>query len=255
MVFNDVFDVKQDTAERPNRPIPSGAVSLSAAWTLGLVLCAVGVGLAALVGFPSIVIAVLIIVAVFAYDWLLKPTAIAPLAMGTCRFLNVCLGASFVESLPQVFTTPQVVAAGCLGIYIGGLTWFARREVVGENKQDLIGGTLVMNAGVVGLCLLVATHSEANTWQVVGLLVFILATINGRYRWWNSNGLAVSGSHRRKPRTRADSCGSGRHRNCRVAAARFRHPPLDSSDVGVVDSNYALRRKGCGCSLYWVQNL
>jgi 4-hydroxybenzoate polyprenyltransferase len=180
MVFNDVFDVKQDTAERPNRPIPSGAVSLSAAWTLGLVLCAVGVGLAALVGFPSIVIAVLIIVAVFAYDWLLKPTAIAPLAMGTCRFLNVCLGASFVESLPQVFTTPQVVAAGCLGIYIGGLTWFARREVVGENKQDLIGGTLVMNAGVVGLCLLVATHSEANTWQVVGLLVFILATINVR---------------------------------------------------------------------------
>ena len=31
MVFNDVFDLQQDTAERPNRPIPSGRVSRKSA--------------------------------------------------------------------------------------------------------------------------------------------------------------------------------------------------------------------------------
>ena len=35
MVFNDVFDRKQDAAERPHRPIPSGRVPLTAALVLG----------------------------------------------------------------------------------------------------------------------------------------------------------------------------------------------------------------------------
>ncbi|MFK7819391.1 MAG: UbiA family prenyltransferase [Planctomycetaceae bacterium] len=180
MVFNDVFDVKQDTRERPHRPIPSGAVSLTSAWLFGLILMGSGVGLAALVGTPSVSIAILIVVAVFSYDWLLKPTAFAPLAMGSCRVLNVCLGASFVETLPAVFSPPQVTAAICLGVYITGLTWFARREAVGENKQDLVGGTIVMNIAVIGLCGLVISQSKANQWQVVGLLVFILGTIDLR---------------------------------------------------------------------------
>ncbi|MBM4075479.1 MAG: hypothetical protein FJ267_07530, partial [Planctomycetes bacterium] len=43
MVFNDVFDRKQDAIERPSRPIPSGRVSLRTAILLGVILMAVGV--------------------------------------------------------------------------------------------------------------------------------------------------------------------------------------------------------------------
>ena len=35
MVLNDVFDVAQDTEQRPRRPIPSGRISLAAARVLG----------------------------------------------------------------------------------------------------------------------------------------------------------------------------------------------------------------------------
>src|SRR5262245_18818026 len=43
MVFNDVFDRKLDAEERPNRPIPSGRVSLRGAVTFGAALMLVGV--------------------------------------------------------------------------------------------------------------------------------------------------------------------------------------------------------------------
>ena len=74
MVLNDVFDVAQDTAERPSRPIPSGAVSLKAAWTLGLVLCAAGLGISATVGVPSLTVGGLIVVAAVSYTHLTLPT-------------------------------------------------------------------------------------------------------------------------------------------------------------------------------------
>lgn len=180
MVFNDVFDVKQDTQERPQRPIPSGAISLRAASGLGLCLCIAGISLASIVGQASLIVAALIVVAVFAYDWLLKKTPLAPLAMGSCRFLNVILGATLAGSLRDAMGVPQVLAAGCLGIYIAGLTWFARKEAVGENKSDLIGGSVVMNLAVLGLAGLVLWKAERNGWQVAFLLVFILGTIDVR---------------------------------------------------------------------------
>src|SRR5688500_698097 len=43
MVLNDVYDVAQDTAERPFRPIPSGRVTVESARQLGWSLLAAGV--------------------------------------------------------------------------------------------------------------------------------------------------------------------------------------------------------------------
>ena len=43
VVFNDVFDADLDAIERPERPIPSGAVSKQTAMVLGISLLAVGI--------------------------------------------------------------------------------------------------------------------------------------------------------------------------------------------------------------------
>src|SRR5688572_1337303 len=43
MVLNDVFDRERDARERPERPIPSGRVSVSSAALLGALLLAAGV--------------------------------------------------------------------------------------------------------------------------------------------------------------------------------------------------------------------
>ena len=96
MVLNDVFDAKLDAVERPERPIPSGRISLRAAAVFGSLLMLAGVLAAALAGTPSVVVAALIVPCVLVYNGFLKSTIVAPLGMGTCRFLNLMLGASAV---------------------------------------------------------------------------------------------------------------------------------------------------------------
>jgi 4-hydroxybenzoate polyprenyltransferase len=174
MVLNDVFDANVDARDRPQRPIPSGRVSLSAATAIGLAMLASGVLVAWFVSFiesdwqPGLV-ATLLAVCVVLYDAVLKRTPLAPLAMGACRSLNVLLGmslaplaADFGELSRGEAASPYVrwgmpaawlIAIG-IGIYIVGVTIFARTEARASNRMRLIGGLVVL---LVGMTLLAAT--------------------------------------------------------------------------------------------------
>ena len=148
MVLNDVFDAKLDAIERPERPIPSGRIDLRSARIFGALLMLVGFGSAAAVSLGSLLIAALIVVGVLLYDGYLKSTIAAPLGMGTCRFLNLMLGASAATSITSVWqTTPMTVAAG-LGIYIIGVTLFARNEAGKSNTFGLLAGAGIMVCGI-----------------------------------------------------------------------------------------------------------
>lgn len=160
MVFNDLFDVEQDRAERPNRPIPSGAVPRSHALMLGTVLMVGGLGCAALVRFHSLLLACLLAGCILAYDGLLKKTWLGPLAMGGCRFLNILLAASagvaIVSPWQNPFQSPQLGLALGIGLYIAGLTLFARTEALSRSRLKLlVAGILIANLGLAVLMWLV----------------------------------------------------------------------------------------------------
>lgn len=180
MVFNDVFDRRIDAAERPGRPIPSGRVSLMAAMRLGALLMAAGVGAATLAGGASTLVALMIVAAIFAYDWLLKSTPLGPLAMGSCRFLNVMLGASTATTL---WAGPHLGVALALGVYIVGVTWFARSEAnVGRRSRfQAVTGMVLVNAGMMLLIsFLVSTKDLGDPLSVLLLFAVILLVINRR---------------------------------------------------------------------------
>lgn len=96
LAMNDVIDYKEDLAERPKRPLPSGAISRSAAITAILALCAVGIGtLHAGLGPRSAVMGVALLLTVWLYNFTTKRLpVIGALTMGTCRGLSVILGAT-----------------------------------------------------------------------------------------------------------------------------------------------------------------
>lgn len=155
MVWNDYFDVAQDRRERPGRPIPSGRISARDAAVLGAVLIAGGLVLALvadMVGgrtWTSTMIALFLVVAIFLYDGVLKRTWAGPLAMGSCRFLNVLLGLS-AASTPSAPIAPWGYAlALAIGVYIVGVTWFARTEARMSKQQTLLAAALVMAGGLV----------------------------------------------------------------------------------------------------------
>jgi 4-hydroxybenzoate polyprenyltransferase len=153
MVFNDVFDREVDARERPKRPIPSGRISVRGAVALGIALVSAGLVLPGLVGQQCLFVAGLLTGCIFLYDGLLKSTIIGPVVMGGCRFLNVMLGASTALAAdgisPAVWSLPQLAVAAGLGVYIVGVTWFARHEAGNSRREQLIGALLTVNCGLV----------------------------------------------------------------------------------------------------------
>lgn len=125
LLLNDVLDLREDTAERPHRPIPSGMVQPVAVWIAASVLILLGLGLAAFGGLLAIKMGAMLVLAIGAYDGGLKRVPVLGVAtMGMCRTFSVLLGASFAGEL----TTPAIAAAVLIGLYVAAVTELARHE-------------------------------------------------------------------------------------------------------------------------------
>jgi 4-hydroxybenzoate polyprenyltransferase len=156
MALNDYFDRSLDAHERPSRPIPSGRVSAATARNLGFGFLIGGValacGAAAFAGQPRpALVAVSLAALVVLYTAALKNTPLAPLGMGGCRALNVLLGMSVMAGPWQQV---NYVVAGGVGVYIAGVTWFARAEATESSRVSLAAATVVMLAGLALLAFM-----------------------------------------------------------------------------------------------------
>jgi 4-hydroxybenzoate polyprenyltransferase len=178
MVLNDVFDAKLDAVERPERPIPSGRIARSRAATIGWGMLALGVILALHIAhhteIPRIAIVTISLAAcIVAYDAIMKKTILGPIAMGGCRTLNVLLGMSLAASAvdPNVVRpwspAEWAIAAG-IGIYIAGVTIFARTEARESSRWLLAAGVFVMLAGII-TALRATSELEQATSGIMGL--------------------------------------------------------------------------------------
>ena len=175
MAWNDYFDRHEDARDRPFRPIPSGRVSARSAILVGIALMLAGLGFAALASDPAtltpalfsgqsptpLLIALLLVLAIFGYDGGLKQNPAGPLGMGLCRFLNVLLGFAAAGAISQEQPLPWHLA-GTVGLYIVGVTWFARTEETRSNRWSLVAASVVM-AVSLALGLLVPIHFPAGS--------------------------------------------------------------------------------------------
>ncbi len=133
MYLNDAFDAEIDQKERPERPIPSGAIDLRTVFAASFVMFMVGLCLLTWIGFvaengtggwPSVAGLVLII-SIVAYDWHHKDNPFSPYIMGVCRMLvYVTAGLCFLVP-PSAWL---LLAAVLLFSYLIGLTYIAKQE-------------------------------------------------------------------------------------------------------------------------------
>jgi 4-hydroxybenzoate polyprenyltransferase len=158
IALNDVFDVEVDRAERPGRPIPSGRVPLRTASRLGWGLLALGLACAGLSGsLRSLAVAVALAVAIVGYNAGLKRTPLGPLAMGSCRGLNLALGLSGAADFAGL---PGGIAIAAITVFVAGITCISRAEVrTGERILPLIGLVLLV-AGQGGMIAFGIVRSE-----------------------------------------------------------------------------------------------
>lgn len=76
LALNDCIDVASDRINAPLRPIPSGMISLKAAYTLAIILFIAGLGLSAVTGLLSLTAGVVLAVVGILYNWKFKKTGL-----------------------------------------------------------------------------------------------------------------------------------------------------------------------------------
>jgi 4-hydroxybenzoate polyprenyltransferase len=166
IVFNDVFDAELDKVERPERPIPSGIITIKEATIFGSLLLLAGIICASVVGLTSGLLAVLITIFALTYDkWGKHHSWFGPVNMGICRGLNLLLGISIItlslEKTWFVFFVPV--------IYIASITMISRGEVHGGKKNTLKIAAFFYSL-VIAAILFLAYRME----QVLPALLFLI---------------------------------------------------------------------------------
>ncbi|QDV65923.1 UbiA family prenyltransferase [Crateriforma conspicua] len=181
MILNDVFDVQKDRQQRPQRPLASGAISVSVARAVGIAMLVGGVIVAAVAGqlvaddsapaanWTPAMVAAALAVSVLLYDGPLKATPVGPLAMGMCRVLSFLLGAAPHFASPAEFPTWLLGMAAGMGMFVMGVTTIGRREAektIDGFQPNLWTGTIVVALGgaMVGVAPRLGINAVA--WQL-----------------------------------------------------------------------------------------
>ena len=169
MVLNDVFDLALDREERPGRPLPSGQIGVRTAAAAGNILMAVGSVAACATAFAAqspwpALVGALLTAAVWIYNRHAKATSMGPLVMGSCRGLNWLLGmaAAGGPHLPHQWLLPIG-----MGVYVMGITVYARDEAEESRAETLAAGTIIMLIGLATAGLspwLAARAGDAGAW-------------------------------------------------------------------------------------------
>ncbi|HET6326148.1 MAG TPA: UbiA family prenyltransferase [Planctomycetaceae bacterium] len=181
MIFNDWFDRDLDARERPGRPIPSGRITPRVAVGLASALMILGAACAVGVSRQAVEISLMLVGLILAYDGFLKQTPVGPIAMGGCRFLNVMLGAS--AGIGPTWASPQLVVALAMGVYVAGVTWFARQEAQQSSRTQLAAAATIVHVGLVGLAaimLSLPSSAAIARWLALASLALVAIWIDVR---------------------------------------------------------------------------
>ena len=132
--LNDFCDYSFDQEHRPERPLPSGKLTLVQGWTLALAQLLAGSFALILGAGCDWEWTVSLLLCILMYNWVHKKTAWGIVLMGGCRtllWITAGTAAAGMSPAPLLY-----VWAGMVGIYVVGISWYARNESIGRNAQS-----------------------------------------------------------------------------------------------------------------------
>lgn len=174
LLLNDLMDLDEDRAERPNRPLPSGAARPGHVWLATLALAVVGLAICALGGIKALLAGIGVVAAVAAYDCGLKKVPVLGVAtMGLCRGLSILLGAAFAGE----FAWPAVAAAISVTIYIAAVTHLARYETTAGAPVYAIVLPITGPVAILALANRMPTIPSIILGVAAGMIVCVLVRV------------------------------------------------------------------------------
>src|SRR5688572_25639343 len=125
MYLNDAFDAEFDRQHRPERPIPSGAISIGEVWGFGVGWLVLGTVLLAIFGPITFFLTLLLLTSILTYDIVHKAMAFSPVIMALCRFFLFLVASSTGD---EGVTGLAIWSSFALALYIVGLSYVAKSE-------------------------------------------------------------------------------------------------------------------------------
>lgn len=167
VTLNDVFDADLDKTERPERPIPSGVISIRLAAVFGGLLLLAGIIMAFLSSNASGIIACILAGSILLYDAFSKKFGfLGPLNMGICRGLNLVLGMSVLGEINWFWYAIIPL------VYIFAITMISRGEVHGSNKRHIVLAAILYICVIISILTIVLLSSANNYTGILYLLFF-----------------------------------------------------------------------------------
>ena len=209
LAMNDLADFAEDLRERPKRPLPSGAISRSAAWIVVANLILLGLGLCFLAGPAAVLMGFGTVLGVVLYNFLTKRIpVIGAVNMGVCRGLSLLLGAAaglspdpmLLDGASQLAPFQPVLAAmlaglapmsgqrffvfaiggaGIIALYIAAVTNLARFET--RRDYPRLPRVLPLGALLIGFVILkqatdTLVRDQSPALWIVGILLCAMNT-------------------------------------------------------------------------------
>jgi hypothetical protein len=189
MYLNDAFDATFDRQHRPERPIPSGAISAAAVWQWSVFWLCAGLACVWHLGPTPAILALLLSATIFVYDAVHKIFAVSPVLMAACRFLLVLLAASVGSN---GISGLAIWSALVLAAYVIGLSFIAQRE---STHMALRAWPLLFLIMPIVLAVIVNTGSFQRVSLILIFVLVIWLLRSLRYAFWapqRNIGRAVS---------------------------------------------------------------
>jgi len=164
MYLNDLMDYAIDFRERPERPLPAGIVSRSAAGAVALALFGCGSLLLWSVGPLPFLSGLVLIVLIICYDRWHKSNPLSPLLMALCRLMVYIT--AFLAFSVQSFSS-LLIPGSLLVLYVIGLTYIAKTE----NKPSITNVSIVATL-FLPTVYFTARQLQQMKWVTLPLILF-----------------------------------------------------------------------------------
>ena len=182
LILNDMMDFQSDLRERPDRPLPSGAISWNQARGAAVALALTGLNLALFAGFYVLCIAALLSLFIILYNARFKQIPLlGVLTMGLCRGLSFLMGVGVVwraeislSGLAQ--HTPVVLGFGIVTLSFVAISCVALHEMDPIKRMGiqryLPFGTLLL---LLPALIVAAGHRHTLAPSVTYIYLFLMA--------------------------------------------------------------------------------
>ncbi|MEO5970827.1 MAG: UbiA family prenyltransferase [Bdellovibrionia bacterium] len=134
MFLNDICDFSVDSQERPERPLPSGQLTIFSASVIALFLFLLGIGIVAYFLPGALFLSLFLIGLIVIYNLVHTQFRLAPLLMGACRgsvYLIAATAAGWtgLDSYRSSTSGSVLIMSLGLTLYIAAVSFIARDEL------------------------------------------------------------------------------------------------------------------------------